>query len=153
MSRSLEAAQSSLTAEHRDRRQCHQQKLGDMHLEAVHSKDSTSLLWQNEFGIELTLALHADSTATISQHTEMGLGCMKHVELRFFVVKDLLKRERLTLSKTGTENPADLATKGAGGEHSSAPVTRSLVCGLRNRRWRRSRVTRETCSPLEVLDC
>ena len=38
---------------------------------------------------------------------------MKHVELRFLFVKDLLKRERLTLCKIpGTENPADLGTKG-----------------------------------------
>ena len=42
----------------------------------------------------------------------MGLGRMKHVELRFLFVKGLLKRERLTLSKIpGTENPADLGTK------------------------------------------
>ena len=52
-----------------------------------------------EFGVELKLALHSDSTATRSQHTKMGLGRMKHVELRFFFVKDLLKRERITLSK------------------------------------------------------
>ena len=45
-----------LTAEHRDRRQCHQLKR-----------------------VELKLALHSDSTATISQHTKMGLGRMKHV--------------------------------------------------------------------------
>ena len=42
----------------------------------------------------------------------MGLGRMKHVELRFLFVKDLLKRERVTLRKIpGTENPADLGTK------------------------------------------
>ena len=65
-----------------------------------------------EVGVELKLALHSDSTATISQHTKMGLGRMKHVELRFFFVKDLLKRERLTLRKVpGTKNPADLGTK------------------------------------------
>ena len=38
-----------------------------------------------ELGIELNLALHSDSTATISQHTKMGLGRMKHVELSFLV--------------------------------------------------------------------
>ena len=62
--------------------------------------------------MELKLALHSDSTATISQHTRMGLGRTEHVELRFLFVKDLLKRERLTLNKiSGTENPADLGTK------------------------------------------
>ena len=43
-----------------------------------------------ELGVELKLALHSDSTATISQHTKMGLGRMKHVELRFLFVKDVL---------------------------------------------------------------
>ena len=51
-------------------------------------------------------------TATISQHSKKGLGRMKHVELRFLFVKDLLKCEKLTLCKVpGTENPADLGTK------------------------------------------
>ena len=62
-----------------------------------------------ELEVELKLALHSDSTATISQHTKMGLGRM---ELRFLFTKDLLKRERPTLCKIpGTENPADLGTK------------------------------------------
>ena len=62
--------------------------------------------------MELKLALHSDSTATVPQHTKMGLGRMKHVKLHFLFVKDTLKRERLTLSKIpGTENPADLGTK------------------------------------------
>ena len=65
-----------------------------------------------ELGIELKMALHSDSTATISQHTKMSLGRMKHVELRFLFVNDLLKRERLTLCKVpGTESLADLGTK------------------------------------------
>ena len=68
-----------------------------MHSEAVHAKDSSSVLWLKSWEVELKLALHSDSTATISQHTKMGLGRMKHVELRFLFVKDLMKRERLTL--------------------------------------------------------
>ena len=43
-----------------------------------------------ELGVKLKLALHSDSTATTSQHTKMGLCRMKHVELRFLFVKDLL---------------------------------------------------------------
>ena len=65
-----------------------------------------------ELGVELKLAPHSDSTATISQHTKMGLGRMKHVELRFLFVKDLLTRQRLTLGEIpGTENPADLGSE------------------------------------------
>ena len=92
-------------------------------------------------------------TATLSQHTIMGLGRMKHVELRFWLVKDFLKRERLTLCESpGTENPADLGTKVLDVN------TRRHLCsiiglGLRIRLWRRSRVTRETRKLLEVLDC
>ena len=41
---------------------------------------------------DLKMALHSDSTATVSQDSKMGLGHMKHVELRFLFVKDLLNR-------------------------------------------------------------
>ena len=77
-----------------------------------------------ELGVELRLTLHSNSTATISQHAKVGLGRMKHLELRFLFVEDLLKRERLTLSKIpGTENPADLGTKVLDvNTHSSTPV-------------------------------
>ena len=94
-----------------------------------------------ELGVELKLALHSESTATISQHAKMGLGRMKHVELRFLFVKDLLKRERLTLSKIpGTENPADLGTKVRDvniHRHLCSVIGLSLL----NRQWRRSGVT------------
>ena len=63
----------------------------------------------SDLGVELKLALHSDSTATVSQQSKMGLCRIKHVELRFLFVTDLLKREKLTLCKfPGTEIPADL---------------------------------------------
>ena len=107
----------------------------------------------NELGIELKWAPKSDSTATFSQQTKMGLDRMKHVELRFLFVKDLLKRERLTLCKVpGSENPADIGTTVLDGN------THRYLCSiiglsLRIRLWRRSRVTRETRNLLEVLDC
>ena len=80
--------------------------------EAVHARDSSSVLLQEMLNIDLKLALHSDSAATISQHSKFGLGRMKHVELRFLFVKDLLKRGTLSLCKVpGTENPADIGTK------------------------------------------
>ena len=98
-----------------------------------------------KLGFELKLARHSDSMATISQHTKMGLGRMKHVELRFLFVKDLLKRERLTLGKIPeTEKPADLGTKVLDVN------THRHLC---SRRWRRSSVTREIRNPLEALEC
>ena len=65
-----------------------------------------------ELSVDLKLVVYSDSTATISQHSKMGLGRMKHVELRFLFVKDLVKREKLSLCKVlGTDNPPDLGTK------------------------------------------
>ena len=65
-----------------------------------------------ELSVDLKLVVYSDSTATISQNLKMGLGRMKHVELRFLFVKDLVKREKLSLCKIlGTDNPADLGTK------------------------------------------
>ena len=81
----------------------------------------------------------------------MGLGRMKHVELRFLFVKDLVKREKLSLCKVlGTENPADLGTKVLD------VATHRYLChlvGLRpvKQSWKKSRVTGGICSPLEVL--
>ena len=54
----------------------------------------------NELGVELKLPLLSDNTATISQHTKMGLCRMKHVELRVLFVNDLLKREGLTVQNS-----------------------------------------------------
>ena len=65
-----------------------------------------------ELSVDLKLVVYSYSTSTISQHSKMGLGRMKHVELRFLFVKDLVKREKLSLCKVlGTDNPADLGTK------------------------------------------
>ena len=65
-----------------------------------------------ELSVDLKLVVYSDSTATISQHSKMGLGRMNHVELRFLFVKDLVKREKLSLCKVlGTDNLADLGTK------------------------------------------
>ena len=64
-----------------------------------------------ELSVDLKVVVYSDSTATISQHSKMGLGRMKHVDVRFLFVKDLVKREKVSLCKVlGTENPADLGT-------------------------------------------
>ena len=97
---------SSLTAEHRDRGQCREQKLRDMHSEAVQCEGLFICVVAKELGAELKLAFLSDKTR------QMGLGRMKHVELRFLFVRDLLERERLTLCKiSGTENHGDLGKK------------------------------------------
>ena len=68
-------------------------------------------MWK-ELSVDLKLVVYSDSIATIFQHSKMGLGRMKHVELRFLFVKDLVKREKLSLCNVlGTDNPANLGTK------------------------------------------
>ena len=97
VSRSLEAAQSSLAAEHKDCPQCPSAQAEGYALGSGACEGLFICVVAKELGVALKLALHSDSTATISQHTKMGLGREKHVELRFLFVKDLLKREELTL--------------------------------------------------------
>ena len=73
-----------------------------------------------EAGLELKQVLHSDSTSTISQHPKVGLGRMKHVELRLLFVKDRLRRQGLTLCKVPeTENSGD---QGARCKHSLLSV-------------------------------
>ena len=112
VSRSLEAAQLSLTIETQGSPAMSSAEAEGHALGSGACEGLFICAVVKELRIELNLALHSDSTATISQHTKMGLGLMKHVELRFLFVKDLLKRERLTQCKiSGTENPADLGNK------------------------------------------
>ena len=107
MSRSLKAAQSPLTAEQQGSPAKSSAEAEGYALGSGACEGLFICAVSKELGVELKLAVRSDSTATISQHTKMGLGRMKHVELRFLFVKDLLKRERLTLCKIpGTENPA-----------------------------------------------
>ena len=106
------AAQSSLTVEHRDRLLCRLRKPKGTPSEVGHARDLFICTVAKELSVDLKLVLHSDSIATISQHSKMGLGRMKHVELRFLFVKDLVKREKLSLCKVlGTDNPAVLGTK------------------------------------------
>ena len=108
----LVVAQSSLTVEHRDLLHCHRLKQKDTPSEVVHARDFSSVLLPESLNVDLKLVIYSDSSATISQHSKLGLDRMKRVELRFMFVKDLVKREKLSLCKIpGTDNPADLGTK------------------------------------------
>ena len=80
------------------------------------------MLWQKSLGVGLKLALHCDSVATISQHTKMGLGRLKHVELRFLFVKDLLKLETHVEQNPWNGESCGSRNQGAGCEYSSTPV-------------------------------
>ena len=47
----VRAARGCTTAEHRDRLLCRRQKLRETPSEAVHAKDSLSVLWQKSWGL------------------------------------------------------------------------------------------------------
>ena len=65
-----------------------------------------------ELGEEPQVRVHSDSTAGISAQSRLGLGKMKHVEVRYLFVQGLLRRNRMTLNKVGTfDNISDIGTK------------------------------------------
>ena len=65
-----------------------------------------------ELGEEPQVRVHSDSTAGISAQSRLGLGKMKHVEVRYLFVRGLLRRSWMTLSKVGTlDNISDIGAK------------------------------------------
>ena len=89
-------AQSSLTVEHRVHLHCRRLKQKGTLSEVAHARDFFICSVIKELNVDLKLVIYSDSIATISQHSKLGLGRMKHVELRFMFVKDLVKREKLS---------------------------------------------------------
>jgi hypothetical protein len=65
-----------------------------------------------ELGEEIEVKIYSDSTAGISANSRLGLGKMKHIEVRYLFVQGLLRRNRMSLHKVGTDdNVSDIATK------------------------------------------
>ena len=52
-----------------------------------------------ELNEEPSAWVHSDSTAGISAQSRLGLGKMKHVEVRCLFVQGVLGRNRMTLNK------------------------------------------------------
>ena len=66
-----------------------------------------------ELGIEAELRIHSDSSAGRAQCFRLGAGALKHVEVRYFHIQQLMAARRCVLVKVdGEENIADLGTKG-----------------------------------------
>jgi len=59
------------------------------------------------------LKIRSDSSAGISAQSRLGLGkLMKHVQIRFLFLQDLVKKKRVVIEKVHTDaNPADMFTK------------------------------------------
>ena len=65
-----------------------------------------------ELGDEVQVKIYSDSTSGISANSRLGLGKMKHIEVRYLFVQGLLRRNRMSLHKVGTDdNVSDIATK------------------------------------------
>ncbi len=76
-----------------------------------------------DLGYTLDLRVWVDSTAARAVASRTGLGKVRHLEVRYLWVQEALKGGRLQIRKVaGTDNPADVATKGLG----EADATRLL---------------------------
>ena len=65
-----------------------------------------------DFGVSIGVTIHADASAAIGIVRRAGLGKLRHLNVRYLLVQDQVKREQLGLEKVaGTDSPADLATK------------------------------------------
>ena len=68
-----------------------------------------------DLGYPLDLRIWVDSTAARAVASRTGLGKVRHLEVRYLWVQEALKGGRFQIRKiAGTENPADVATKGLG---------------------------------------
>ena len=72
-----------------------------------------SMLLESKLAKKVSVIAHTDSTAGKSMATRFGTGKkIKHVELRFLYVQNLVQMGLLRMAKIeGTRNPADLMTK------------------------------------------
>ena len=106
-----------------------------------------------DLGLQLSLALHADSSAAIGICRRAGIGRVRHLAVGQLWVQEHIRRGAFTLHKVrGDDNPADLCTKHmsralmdhllklAGlifepGRASSAPLVNATVELLPSRSW------------------
>ena len=117
--RSFVVVRSSGTVQQRDHKRCRRRRPKDLPSETVACEGLFICTFAQELNTNLKQAVHFDNMATISQHSKLCLGRMKHVALCVVVVKDFLKRGRLSQCKV-------LGT-GAGCQHTSMLVLCSII--------------------------
>jgi len=72
----------------------------------------TSSVLREAFGAEVTPVLRGDSSSALSLAQRIGLGRLKHIELRFLAFQSWVTTGRLAVEKIGTEdNTSDIGTK------------------------------------------
>ena len=65
-----------------------------------------------DFGIELRLNIHSDSSAARGHVGRLGLGKMRHIQTRYLWVQERIREGHFgVVCIKGTKNPADLLTK------------------------------------------
>ena len=65
-----------------------------------------------EIGITRKVSVYTDSSAARGFSYRRGLGKLKHIELKYLWIQDLIKSKDIEVNKIkGIENPADLFTK------------------------------------------
>ena len=68
-----------------------------------------------DLGEKLKIQLVTDSAAARGMIGRRGLGKVRHLEVGYLWLQDLVADKRITVSKVkGTENPADIGTKHLG---------------------------------------
>jgi hypothetical protein len=83
-----------------------------------------------ELGVETGIVLATDSSGAKSHSSTMGLGRMRHIEVKNLFLQDLVQKRVIVLKKVnGTTNLADVLTKYHCRE-SLAKLLSRVSCGL-----------------------
>ena len=86
----------------------------------------------SDLGWSPRLRIHVDSSAAKAVASRSGLGKVRHLEVRFLWLQEVVKRRRLTIHKIrGTVNPADVLTKSLSILNATTPME---VVGFKARR-------------------
>ena len=81
-----------------------------------------------DLGWTTKVRIWIDASAAKSMASRIGLGKMRHLEVRYLWLQGAVKQGRLVMVKIkGTENPADIATKPKSADVIKEQVQRSGV--------------------------
>ena len=65
-----------------------------------------------DLGQKVEIEIHVDSTAAKAISSRLGLGRLRHLEVRFLWLQEAVRRRRLVVKKVaGANNLADIFTK------------------------------------------
>ena len=77
-----------------------------------------------DLGWKMRVRLHVDSSAAKSIASRVGLGRVRHLEVKFLWLQAVVRDRRLEVRKVqGTENPADVLTKPKSAEEATQVIS------------------------------